>query len=63
MTKNVAYFLLAVSFLAMMWFIVKQAKQNRNVSVEDHKPRLPGMTNCPVEQKILNNLLNLMMML
>ena len=42
MTKNVAYLLLAISFLVMMWFIVKQAKENRNVSVEDHKPKVAG---------------------
>ena len=43
MIKNVAYYLLlAISFLVMMWFIVRQAKENRNVSVEDHKPKVAG---------------------
>lgn len=41
-TKSIAYILLAISFLVMMWFIIKQAKQNRDVSVKEHKPKVAG---------------------
>ncbi|RJU81387.1 MAG: hypothetical protein DWB99_06500 [Candidatus Poseidoniales archaeon] len=46
-TKNVAYILLGISFLVMMWFILKQAKQNREDSIEDSSPNIAGSDERP----------------
>tara|TARA_B100001250_G_scaffold410547_1_gene437214 strand:- start:2262 stop:2510 length:249 start_codon:yes stop_codon:yes gene_type:complete len=42
MTKNVAYFILIVSFLVMTWFIVNQAKDNRKSAVDGIAPKIAG---------------------
>ena len=41
-TKNVAYIILGISFLVMMWFILKQAKQNREDSLDESSPNVAG---------------------
>ena len=41
-TKNVAYIILGISFLVMMWFIIKQARQNREESIESNLPNIAG---------------------
>ena len=41
-TKNVAYMIMGISFLVMMWFILKQAKQNREDSLEENSPNVAG---------------------
>ena len=46
-TKNVAYLILGISFLVMIWFIVKQAKQNREDSIESGLPNIAGSDERP----------------
>ena len=46
-TKNVAYIILGISFLVMIWFIVKQAKQNREDSIESGLPNIAGSDERP----------------
>ena len=46
-TKNVAYIILGISFLVMMWFILKQAKQNREDSIEHGAPNVAGSDERP----------------
>ena len=41
-TKNVAYIILGISFLVMMWFIIKQARQNREQSIDSNLPNIAG---------------------
>ena len=47
LTKNVAYIILGISFLVMMWFIIKQAKQNREDSIESSSPNIAGSDERP----------------
>lgn len=46
-TKNVAYIILGISFLVMMWFILKQAKQNREDSLDENSPNIAGSDDRP----------------
>ncbi len=46
-TKNVAYIILGISFLVMMWFIIKQARQNREDSIESISPNIAGSDDRP----------------
>ena len=46
-TKNVAYIIIGISFLVMMWFILKQAKQNREDSLEENSPNVAGSDERP----------------
>ena len=46
-TKNVAYVILGISFLVMMWFIIKQARQNREDSIESNLPNIAGSDERP----------------
>lgn len=46
-TKNVAYIILGISFLVMIWFILKQAKQNREDSIESGLPNIAGSDERP----------------
>ena len=46
-TKNVAYIILGISFLVMMWFILKQAKQNREASLDENSQNIAGSDDRP----------------
>tara|TARA_B100000900_G_scaffold66190_1_gene51398 strand:- start:44772 stop:45017 length:246 start_codon:yes stop_codon:yes gene_type:complete len=46
-TKNVAYIILGISFLVMIWFILKQAKQNIEDSIESGLPNIAGSDERP----------------
>ena len=46
-TKNVAYIIMGISFLVMMWFILKQAKQNLEDSLEENSPNVAGSDERP----------------
>ena len=46
-TKNVAYIIMGISFLVMMWFILKQAKQNREDSLEENSSNVAGSDERP----------------
>ena len=41
-TKNIAYVILGISFLVMLWFIVRQAKQNRVSTLETNSAKVAG---------------------
>jgi len=41
-TKNIAYAIFALSFLVMVYFIAKQARQNRISAVDSHAPKIAG---------------------
>ncbi len=41
-TKNVAYVIFAISFLVMIYFITKQARQNRLISIDQNAPKIAG---------------------
>jgi hypothetical protein len=46
-TKDIAYIILAISFLVMLWFIVKQGKQNRVDTMESNSPKIAGSDDRP----------------
>ena len=41
-TKNVAYAIFAISFLVMIYFITKQARENRLTSIDENAPKIAG---------------------
>ena len=41
-TKNIAYAIFAISFFIMIYFITKQAKENRLTSIDQHTPKIAG---------------------
>lgn len=40
--RNVAYAIFAISFFIMIYFITKQARENRLTSIDQHAPRIAG---------------------
>ena len=40
--KNVAYATFAISFFIMIYFITKQARENRLTSIDQHATRIAG---------------------
>ena len=41
-TKNIAYAIFAISFFIMIYFITKQAKENRLTSIDQNAPKIAG---------------------
>ena len=41
-TKNIAYAIFAISFFIMIYFITKQARENRLTSIDQHAPKIAG---------------------
>ena len=41
-TKNVAYIIFAISFFVMVYFITKQARENRLTSIDENAPKIAG---------------------
>ena len=41
-TKNIAYAIFAISFFVMIYFITKQARENRSASIDQHAPKIAG---------------------
>ena len=41
-TKNIAYAVFVISFLVMIYFITKQAKENRRAIIDDAAPKVAG---------------------
>tara|TARA_B100001113_G_C21071069_1_gene605582 strand:+ start:217 stop:459 length:243 start_codon:yes stop_codon:yes gene_type:complete len=42
LAKNIAYFILGISFVVMTWFILRQANQNRKSTLDFHVPKIAG---------------------
>jgi hypothetical protein len=42
LTKNIAYILSAILFLAMAWFIAKRAGENRQTMLDELAPKVAG---------------------
>ena len=41
-TKNIAYAIFIISFFIMIYFITKQARENRLTSIDQHAPKIAG---------------------
>ena len=41
-TKNIAYFIFAISFFVMIYFISQQARKNRLSAIDQHAPKVAG---------------------
>jgi len=46
-TKNVAYVIFAISFFVMIYFITKQARENRLASIDENAPKIAGSDKLP----------------
>ena len=42
MTLNIAYGLLIIALGLMIWFIIRKAKENRQMAIDDSAPKVAG---------------------
>ena len=42
MTLNIAYGLLIIALGLMVWFIIRKAKENRQMAIDDSAPKVAG---------------------
>ena len=45
-TKVIAYALFVVSFLVMLYYILRQARDNRKIAIDDFGPNIAGSVLC-----------------